>query len=117
MNEAQFTARVIDTARPYGWLVTHFRPAKTEKGWRTPLQGDSGFVDLVPGPQRSRDPLAELKVGREKPPTRSGVLGAASARATGSGTPWTWPIDHLRAALVAISPTHDFCPDAGSRAE
>ena len=66
MSEAQFTTRVIDTARLYGWLVTHFRPAQTARGWRTAVQGDSGFVDLV----LARDGvliLAELKVGRAKP--------------------------------------------------
>ena len=66
MSEAQFTTRVVDTAKLYGWLVTHFRPAKTEKGWRTALTGDSGFVDLV----LARDGVvlhAELKVGRGKP--------------------------------------------------
>lgn len=29
-----------------GWRWTHFRPAQTEKGWRTPLSGHPGFVDL-----------------------------------------------------------------------
>lgn len=47
MNEAQYVQRIIDTAHLYGWLVTHFRPARTDRGWRTALQGDSGFVDLV----------------------------------------------------------------------
>jgi len=66
MTEAQFTDRVIQTAKLYGWLVTHFRPAKTERGWRTALQGDSGFVDLVLA--RSGEVIhAELKVGNKKP--------------------------------------------------
>jgi len=66
MTEVQFTDRVIQTAKLYGWLVTHFRPAKTTKGWRTALQGDSGFVDLVLA--RAGVVIhAELKVGRGRP--------------------------------------------------
>lgn len=65
MTEAQFTQRVVDTARLYGWLVTHFRPARTEKGWRTALSGDSGFVDLVLA-RLGQVIHAELKVGYGK---------------------------------------------------
>lgn len=45
--ETDFTRAVLDLARLRGWKVTHFRPARTEKGWRTPVQGDAGFVDVV----------------------------------------------------------------------
>lgn len=47
MNEEQLTTRILEAAITYGWLVTHFRPAWTGKGWRTPLQGHKGFPDLV----------------------------------------------------------------------
>lgn len=47
MTEDDYVRRIIDTAHLYGWRVTHFRPARTDKGWRTALQGDGGFVDLV----------------------------------------------------------------------
>ncbi len=48
MNEAEWQSQVIDLARLYGWTCAHFRPAKTEKGWRTPVQADGkGFPDLV----------------------------------------------------------------------
>jgi len=46
-TEADFMAQVIDLAHLYGWLVQHTRPAWTEKGYRTPIQGDAGFLDLV----------------------------------------------------------------------
>lgn len=47
-TEAQFQKAVIDLARHTGWLVAHFRPARTEEGWRTPVSADgAGFVDLV----------------------------------------------------------------------
>lgn len=47
MTEDDLKAVVIQTAKLYGWRVTHFRVAKTERGWRTPLEGDAGFPDLV----------------------------------------------------------------------
>lgn len=48
MTEAQFQDQVIEPAQMLGWKVAHFRPAKTEKGWRTPVAGDGkGFPDLV----------------------------------------------------------------------
>ena len=47
MSEADWTRRVIDTAKLYGWHCVHFLPARTNKGWATALQGDKGFPDLV----------------------------------------------------------------------
>lgn len=65
MSEAQFTAAVIDFAQYKGWLVAHFRPARTTRGWRTPVQGDKGFPDLVLA-RDGRVIFAELKVGKNK---------------------------------------------------
>lgn len=47
LTEAQFTETVVELAKFHGWMVSHFRPAWTERGWRTPLQGHAGFPDLV----------------------------------------------------------------------
>lgn len=63
LTEAQLTDVICDAARLYGWRVSHFRPAQTARGWRTPVQGDPGFPDLC----LARDGVvvfAELKVGR-----------------------------------------------------
>jgi len=30
-----------------GYRWCHFRPARTERGWRTPLSGSPGFPDVV----------------------------------------------------------------------
>ena len=66
ITESQFTGQVIELAQAYGWQVCHFRPAKTAKGWRTALQGDPGFGDIVAA-RFGRRVLAELKVGNNKP--------------------------------------------------
>ncbi len=46
-SEDEFQDRVIHEAKFSGWHYAHFRPAQTEKGWRTAMQGDKGFPDLV----------------------------------------------------------------------
>lgn len=47
ITEAQFQQALIEFAALKGYLVAHFRPAQTQDGWRTAVQGDTGFPDLV----------------------------------------------------------------------
>jgi hypothetical protein len=65
ITEAEFTMQVIRLAQLYGWTVCHFRPAKTSKGYRTALQGDAGFPDIVAA-RNGRKIVAELKVGTRR---------------------------------------------------
>jgi hypothetical protein len=65
ITEAEFTMQVIRLAQLYGWTVCHFRPAKTAKGYRTALQGDAGFPDIVAA-RNGRKIVAELKVGTRR---------------------------------------------------
>ena len=60
VTEAYFTDQIIDLAHLTGWHVAHFRPARTAKGYRTPMQGDVGFPDIVLA-KGGRVILAELK--------------------------------------------------------
>jgi hypothetical protein len=46
-TEAGFLTAVVELAHLYGWKVYHQRSALTHRGWRTTLQGDAGFPDLV----------------------------------------------------------------------
>ena len=63
VTEAQWQQTVLDLARLRGWTVAHFRPARTEQGWRTPVAADGkGFPDLVL--VRDRVIFAELKSAR-----------------------------------------------------
>lgn len=60
IDEATFQSTVVDYARTLGWMVAHFRPAMTSKGWRTPVTADgAGWPDLVL--LRERLVVAELK--------------------------------------------------------
>lgn len=60
MTEREFTDAVVELAGWFRWRVAHFRPAQTERGWRTPMQGDKGFPDLALAKQGVVI-LAELK--------------------------------------------------------
>lgn len=60
MSEADFQTRVVDYARLRGWMLVHYRPARTKTGVRTPLQGDKGCPDLILA-RHGRVLLIELK--------------------------------------------------------
>lgn len=62
-TEAHFTTRVIQYARLCGWLVVHYRPARTAKGWATPLEGDRGCPDVILA-RNGQVLLIELKAKR-----------------------------------------------------
>lgn len=48
MTEQELLDAVLQLAKVLGLRTAHFRPAKTEKGWRTPVAGDGkGFPDLI----------------------------------------------------------------------
>ena len=47
MNETQLKGVVLEYASLMGWLIHHDRPARTNQGWRTAIEGDAGFPDLV----------------------------------------------------------------------
>jgi VRR-NUC domain len=71
MTERELQDAIIQAARLLGWRVMHQRPGRTLDGWRTAVQGDEGFPDLV----MLRPPrliFAELK-------SKKGVLSQAQA--------------------------------------
>ena len=66
-SEADFQRWVIEQAQARGGRVHATRPARTKKGWRTPIQGDKGFPDLVPvHPEQKRLIFAEVKRDGDK---------------------------------------------------
>lgn len=104
MTEDELLTNVIDLAHFLGAKVAHFRPAKTARGWRTPVQGDgAGFPDLVIVTIDRRVLWRELKSAK-------GKLSVAQlewiARLNGAGedagmwTPRDFP-DRIKAELSA----------------
>lgn len=66
VSEAVLQSAVVDLALWRKWRVCHFRPARTSRGWRTPVEGHPGLPDLI----LARDGevlLAELKAARGRP--------------------------------------------------
>jgi len=48
MSEEDLLAAVLQMCRVFSLRTAHFRPARTEKGWRTSVAGDGqGFPDLI----------------------------------------------------------------------
>ena len=47
MTEAEFATQVEEALDTFGWRWTHFRPARTANGYRTPISGHKGFPDYV----------------------------------------------------------------------
>lgn len=79
-TETELLEQTIELATLQGWLVHHDRPARTERGWRTAIQGHAGFPDLV---------LA-----------RGGVvlfreLKGPYGRLTPEQYDWSWQLDHV----------------------
>ena len=67
IREDGFLAQIIELAHLYRWKVHHVRSAWSAKGYRTPIQGDPGFPDLVlvrNQDERSRIIVAEVKAER-----------------------------------------------------
>lgn len=47
-TEGEWADTFLGAARINGWTCAHFRPARTEHGWRTAVQADgAGFPDWV----------------------------------------------------------------------
>lgn len=83
LAEADWQTRVTDLADLRGWRWAHFRPARTERGWRTPVSGPlgAGFPDLVL--VRHRVLFVELKAerGRVTPEQRAVHIALRAAGA------------------------------------
>jgi hypothetical protein len=49
ISERDWQRQVTDAAELFGWTWVHFRPARTERGWRTPVSGPlgKGWPDLT----------------------------------------------------------------------
>lgn len=47
MTEAQLVHTLLDALARRGWMVCHFRPARTAHGWRTAIEGHAGAPDII----------------------------------------------------------------------
>jgi hypothetical protein len=100
MSEQLLTGYVVKLAQALGYRVAHFRPARTAHGWRTAMQGDVGFPDLVIA-GHGRLLAAELKViGGKLTPDQSRWLAAFEA---GGAAAYVWrPSDWLSGEVERV---------------
>lgn len=105
MNEAQLQDAVIDLCQLYGLKVAHFRAARTERGWRTPVGADgAGFPDLVIVGRNGvlwRELKSDLGRVRAEQFAWLDALHDAGEDAT-VWRPTDWP-DHIEAELAALA--------------
>ena len=66
ISETAFSSQVEDLLKLFGWRFTHFRPAWSSKGYRTPIVGNKGFPDYC-AVRPPRLIFAELKDDHTKP--------------------------------------------------
>lgn len=64
-SEKDFSRQVEDLLNLFSWRWCHFRPARTEHGWRTALSGYKGFPDYI-AVKSSRLLIFELKSEKGK---------------------------------------------------
>jgi len=64
-TEKEFGQQIEDLLNLFGWRWCHFRPARTEQGWRTAISGYQGFPDYV-AVRGDRLVIAELKSDKGK---------------------------------------------------
>lgn len=100
MSEADLTVSVLELCRIFRWRCVHFRPARTAKGWRTPVAGDgAGWPDIL-AVRGDRMVAAELKAGRNRPsPEQLAWLDALAA--TGAEI-FVWTDQHLDDIAAAL---------------
>ena len=67
MKESYFQSQVMMLAKLHGWLVMHTRAVEIRPGiWKTPMQGNAGFPDLVIAHATRGVIFAELKAEKGK---------------------------------------------------
>jgi VRR-NUC domain len=94
VSERDFQKTVTDALTLFGWRWCHFRPARTQRGWRTALSGAPGFPDLV-AVRGDRVLFAELKAAngklRDEQQSWLSALGATGAVEVHCWRPSDWP--------------------------
>lgn len=93
VSEKDFQKTVTDALTLFGWRWCHFRPARTQRGWRTALSGSPGFPDIA-AVRGERILYVELKAAngklRDEQQSWLSALGAAGAEVH-CWRPSDWP--------------------------
>ncbi|MBC9000464.1 VRR-NUC domain-containing protein [Micromonospora aurantiaca (nom. illeg.)] len=98
MSEDELKKAVLDLCKTLHLRTAHFRPARTEQGWRTPVEGDGqGWPDLViAGPGGALFRELKSRTGRVEPDQKV-WLSVLTAAGENAGV-WR-PIDLLNGTI------------------
>jgi hypothetical protein len=101
MSEKTLQDQVFELAMVWGWLRNHARAARTARGWRTPIEGDAGFCDLILA-GHGRLIVVELKTEAGRP--TSGQVRWLDALAVADGVEtYLWrPMDWLTGRIQRV---------------
>ncbi len=108
IGESQLQAAIVELAKHLGWMVFHPMPVQNQAGrWRTALQGDKGFPDLVLAHKTHGVIFVELKstIGRLSEFQEKWI----DTLKKGGATVYVWrPLDIKEARIVLQEgPTHE----------
>jgi hypothetical protein len=100
ISETEWKRMVREFAQRNGWRVFHVRPVHDGRRWRTPAEGDPGFVDLVLAKVGFEPIHAELKpeIGWHWQPGQQEWLEALGGELW---IPSMWPQIQRRLAAMA----------------
>lgn len=102
ISEEELVDTLLEYGKTGGWLCTHFRPAKTNKGYRTLLQGNKGYFDITMMHKDLRRTLfieCKSKKGTLKPEQKQ---WREAALAQPSSEYYLWKPEHLAEARQVI---------------
>ncbi|KKN24500.1 hypothetical protein LCGC14_0894400 [marine sediment metagenome] len=113
MTEAEFATQFEGSKKTSGlfelggWRWCHFRPAMSQKGWRTPLSGDKGLPDYIATRRRENEYrketlFIEIK-GEGGRLTLEEKDWVADLRAAGQSVHVWWPKDYQDAQEVLLA--------------
>lgn len=94
-TEEDFKRWLLRYAELRGWMRVHFRPALTQAGnWVTPIEGDSGFPDVVLAKAGRPIHIWELKSsdGSLRPDQRAWLRAMTDREWKASDSGIVWPV-------------------------
>lgn len=101
MTETELLNNVIELCGFLGARTLHIRPARTQDGWRTPVQGDGkGFPDLLIITRDHRLLFRELKAEYGRMSAAQDAWLAALVKTGASVGVW-WPRDWFNGVIKA----------------
>lgn len=105
LSGGDLQAQIAELAELYGWQWVHFRAARTQRGWRVPVEGPlgQGWPDLfLVHPRRRRVLAVEVKRELGDPVTAAQLAVHTALREAGLETVVWRPSDMTNGRVQAV---------------